>query len=373
MANELLTPQVIAREAIATLYANTVFLPLVTRDFDADFAAKIGDTVSVRKPPTFESLEFTGAVTPQNITETSIPVKLDHHLDVTVEVTTKELSLEIQEFRASVLQPMMEAHAQKVDALIAGLYKDVYNVVGTAGTPPSTVADVTAVRRVLNENNVPLGNRHLVVDPAAEDKLLQIPGFTEADKVGDDGTALSEARLARKFGLDVLMSQNIQSHDRGNVSTGTLAVNGATAAGATTINLDAGAVTGTIKAGTIFNIAGDDTDYIVTADVTAASNAFTAVPISPALQTNAADNAVVTLEATGYTANLGFHESAFAFVSRPLALPMGGADAEVISYKGLGLRAVYGYNMTNKTNMVSIDLLCGVKTLDPVRAVVLLG
>lgn len=372
MANTFLTPNVIAREALATLYANTVFLPLVWRDFSNDFAAKVGDTVTIKKPPTFTAQEFTGTTTAQDATETSTTVKLDHHLDVTIDVTTAEMTLELEDFRNTILQPAMEAHAQKVDTLIASLYKDVYNTVGTAGTTPDAVSDITAVRRVLNENLAPLGNRYLVIDPAAEEKFLNIGGFTWANQVGDDGTALSEARLDRKFGLDVIMSQNISAHDRGTISTSALAVNGATTAGATTINLDAAAVTGTLNQGTLFTIAGDDTVYVVTANKTASTNAYNNVPIAPALAVDAADNAVVTVMAND-TPNLGFHQTAFSFVTRPLAMPMGGVQAEVINYKGVGLRVVYGYNMSTKTNTVSIDMLCGVKTLRPELAVRLLG
>jgi hypothetical protein len=49
MANTTLTPAVIARQALATLYAQTVMLPLVHRDFE-DTYQKVGDTITVRKP-----------------------------------------------------------------------------------------------------------------------------------------------------------------------------------------------------------------------------------------------------------------------------------------------------------------------------------
>ena len=61
------------------------------------------------------------------------------------------------------------------------------------------------------------------------------------------------------------------------------------------------------------------------------------------------------------------------FWASPLAMPLGGVQAETVSYKGLGLRVVYDYNSSTKTNIVSIDMLFGVKTLDATRAVRVLG
>jgi len=47
-----------------------------------------------------------------------------------------------------------------------------------------------------------------------ESKLLKTDLFTNADKVGDDGTALREASLGRKYGMDFYVDQN---GDDGNV------------------------------------------------------------------------------------------------------------------------------------------------------------
>ena len=376
MTNTLLTPQVIAREALDTLYAQTVMLPLVHTDHSAEFTGgKVGDTVTIRKPATFTAQEFTGTISTQDIAETSTSVTLSKHLDVSIPITSKELTLSLDDLNVQVLAPAMEAFAQAVDALLLGLYVDVYNTVGTAGTTPDGIDDITGCGRVLNLNKVPMLGRNLVVDPYASDKFEQIATFHEADKVGDAGTALREASLGRKFGFDIAMGQNVATHSNGTLAvTGTLAINGAVSAGASTIAVDATGLTGTWKKGSLFTIAGDTQVYVVTADATAASNAIASVAVAPAIAGGAADNAAITRIA-GHTANLAFHRNAFAFVSRPLALPLGvgAGQAEIVNYKGLSLRAVSAYNATTKTDTISLDMLCGVKTLDPKRAVRLLG
>lgn len=373
MANTLLTPQIIAREALANLYAQTVMLPLVHRDFSSEYA-KVGDTVTIRKPATFTAADFAtaGSISVQNVTETSTSVVMDQHYDVSFAVTSSELSLDIEDFSMQFLQPAMEAHAQKIDQLLLGLYTDCYVTSGTAGTTPGTVADVLAVRQLLNEANVPMMDRRFVINPAADAKVLAQEAFSNVQwNPTANADALNEASIGRKFGFDFYSGQNVVDHANGTIaSTGTFAIDGTVTAGATSVIVDGTTVTGTWKKGSLFTVAGDTTVYMLTADATAAANEID-IDFLPATA-GMADGAVVTRVAA-HAANLAFHKNAFAFVSRPLALPMGGVQAETVSYNGLGIRAVYDYNSTTKTNVVSLDVLFGLKTLDPLRAVRVLG
>jgi len=368
----LLTSDVIAKEALANLYAQTVMLPLVHRDYSSEFA-NVGDTVTIRKPATFEAEAFSSTINAQTITETSTSVVLDKHYDVSFEVTSKEMTLDVTDFREQLIAPAMEAHAQKIDQLLCGLYVDCYEAYGTAGTTPGVVADITGTRRILQENNVPMADRRFVVGPAAEDKMLQQEAFTNMAWAGAQGLdALNEAALGRRYGFDFFAGQNVASHDNGTIAhTGTFALNGAVAAAATTMDIDASTITGTWEAGSLFTVAGDTQYYTLTAAKTAAANTLTAVAFLPA-SPGWSDGAVVTRIAN-HVANLAFHRNAFAFVSRPLALPMGGVSAQIETYKGLSVRVVYDYNSSTKKNIISLDILFGVKTLDPLRAVRVLG
>lgn len=383
MANTFLTPKIIAREALMQLRANCVMSGLVYRDYSSEFVAGVGDTVTIRKPASFEAKEFNRAngITIQDATESGIDVKLDKLLDVSFEVTAEQLTMDIADFSTQLLQPAMQSFAQKIDLYLLGLYSDVPDNSGTAGTTPSTIAAITDVRQVLNENLVPLTNRRLVIDPAAENNFLQISTFHEAEKVGDNGTALREASLGRKFGFDIYSDQNVLTHTKG-----TLAVGGGTnpkihpkAAGdigdtELTLSVSGGTsptLTGTLKKGD--NITIGTNAYMVTKDATAASNEI-AVEIAPALKADIATTDAVTVGGS-YAANLAFHRNAFALVTRPLALPKGLADGQkaVVSYDGFGLRVIYDYNSQYKKDVVSIDMLCGVKTLDARLACKMLG
>ena len=92
MANTFLTPKVIARRALATLYQSTIAAQLVHRDYEPEFVNKVGQTVSVRKPAVFEADEFdpvTG-IRIQEAAEDFVDVTLNHFADVSFAVSSRQ-------------------------------------------------------------------------------------------------------------------------------------------------------------------------------------------------------------------------------------------------------------------------------------------
>ena len=208
MANTILTPDIIAREALMVLRNNAVMANLVHRDYSDDFVGAVGDTITVRKPATFVANEYNGSIQVQDAKENSIPVVMDKHLDVSFSVTSKQLSLDIADFSKQLLVPAMQAFADKVDKLLIALETEA-----TSRHPHSAgviaPADMIAARKFLTENAAPLADRRFVVGATAEADLLGSELFVSAEKVGDAGTALREASLGRKFGMDCYVDQNI--------------------------------------------------------------------------------------------------------------------------------------------------------------------
>lgn len=289
MPNTFLTPQIIAREALMVLRNNTVMAGLVHRDYSDEFVAGVGDTITIRKPAKFDAKEFNGSIQVQTATESGVPVKMDKHLDVSFAVTSKEMTMNIKDFSEQLIVPAMQAFADKVDKYLIGLESDITNRVQMDGT--KAIQDLMVDgRKYLTDAAAPLTDRHFVYGSQIEADLLKTNLFVSAEKVGDEGTALREASLGRKFGLDCYVDQNIEEVTSGNDS---------------------------------------------------------------------------------YTPSLIFHKNAFALVTRPLALPVGAANAAIVNYDGFGLRVVYGYDMNAKTDTISIDMLCGVKTLDKNLAAVI--
>lgn len=223
MSNTIITPSVIARRALATLYNTTVLAGLVWRDWDGDFTAKQGDTVTVRKPATFTAEEFDAeaGITIQDAVESSDTIVLDKIANVSWAVTDKEMTLTIEDFAAQFLTPAAEAIVQKVDGDLAELLVDTAEGVGGGGTVNKGVGAVASVamidaREVLARNKLPVNDRHAVFSPEGTSECLLDPLFVQAERSGSTD-ALREANLGRVFGFDTYESQvfGYGSGDRG--------------------------------------------------------------------------------------------------------------------------------------------------------------
>jgi len=226
MANTFLTPDIIAQQALATLYETTVMAQLVHRDYEAEFVPKIGGKVTIRKPATFEAMEFNQAsgITVQDAAEDGVLVELNHFADVSFAVTSRDLSLDILDFASQLLDPAMEAISQKIDRDVLALRDDITQEVGVvagdvmhAWSDPRSLIDAG---RVLDEANVPERERRAVVGPLMAANWVADPLFHEADKRGST-EGLIEAGIGRKFGFDTYKTQNIRrpAQTSGNSTT----------------------------------------------------------------------------------------------------------------------------------------------------------
>lgn len=209
MPNTILTPDIIAREALMLLRNNAVMANLVHRDYSSEFVGAVGDTITVRKPATFVANEFDGNITVQDATEYGVEVKMDKHLDVSFAVTSKQMTMDIADFSKQLLVPAMQAFADKVDKYLIALEAEATNRHAHA-SGVFAPADMIAARKFLTQNAAPLADRRFVVGATAEADLLGNELFVSAEKVGDAGTALREASLGRKFGMDCYVDQNIE-------------------------------------------------------------------------------------------------------------------------------------------------------------------
>jgi len=215
MANTFLTAQTIAQQALANLYETTVMASLVHRDYEAEFARKQGDAITIRKPTTFVANEYNRAsgITVQDATENSVNMTLNHFADVSFAVTSEDMTLKIQDFDEQLLTPAMEAISQKIDRDLIALRTDVVQEVGVVAGDNEWAWDNPRVLidagRVLNAQKVPQTERRAVVGPTIAARWLGDPLFHEADKRGST-EGLTEASLGRRvFGFDPYMTQNI--------------------------------------------------------------------------------------------------------------------------------------------------------------------
>jgi hypothetical protein len=205
VANTLLTPQMIADRAIATLYRDTVMSQLVHRDYENEFAKKQGDTITIRRPVQFTADEFdrvTG-IKIQDIQESGISMSLNKFKDVSFSVTSEELTLTIDDFAGRYITPAVRAITEAIELDLIGLWIDIPTFVGTGtGEIWSTPEALIGARRELSKRGVPLTDRSVVVGATTAGEWLKADLLKKADARGDT-QGLREASLGnRLFSFD---------------------------------------------------------------------------------------------------------------------------------------------------------------------------
>lgn len=371
MANEFLSTKNIARLALPRLIENLVFPNLIYRDYSNAYEVGKGATVQVRKPVVLTASEFNASTgtTAQDVKEKSVEVTLDKLATVDAEFGAISRATDVDDLNRLFIEPAAVSLAEKINSDGLSLYKDIPYIAGTAGTTPDGLDDFANAAKSLDVRKVPVAMRRGVWDPSAMAAFRQLGSLVNASQSGTT-EALRAGSIGNVFGIDNYMAQGVKTHTAGTAQPGTIKVNGAAAAGATKISLDGlTAATGKTAIGDVIQIG--NYSYVITGEVTASSNALTDVPISPALVEAVADNASVTYLGS-HTANLVFHQNAFAFVTRPLAAPAG-VESYTTSYNGISLRVVRGYDMQYKKEKISMDVLYGYKTMYPEMAVRVLG
>lgn len=355
MPNTILTPQIVANEALMVLQSNLTMANLVHRDYSKEFV-KVGDTITVRKPATFVAKNFTGQTEAQDITEGSVTVKMDRFRDITVNVGAKEMTLSIKDFSTQVITPAMQAMAQQIDAdlLAVGISKAKKKAF-VSDTP--VISDIAGVGKALDQAKAPRSDRRLILPPTILYKYNTIDNFAKQAYKGDSA-ALKEAEIGKVYTCETYMSQNCPENQ--NDVAGTVKsykVTGTKDATQFTVS-DGTTAASTIKKGDQLIVNGYL--YTVTDDVTLSSGAGTVKVDQNIPEAVNAVEAFVVNKAHA----LGFHRNGIALVTRNLELPMGNKNAYIASADGLGVRVVFDYDSDTKKDKVSFDIIYGIKELN---------
>ena len=413
MANDLITPTIIAKEALSQLKNNLRFANLAHKEYKNEFV-KIGSSVNIRKPVKFYTADGATRVN-QDVEEANTSVTINKRKHVSWKFSTQDMTLTLEQYSERYIKPAMITLAQTVDVAGAGLYSSVWNSVGTPGTTPANYAAWAAANQRLTEMAVPTSDRRAIANPAAFHATaatlttLNMPQM--AMKAWDSG------EIGNLAGFKTYESVNVRNHTVG-IKSGTPLVNGASqnvtyaASKSTytqTLNTDGwtNSTTGIIKAGDVITIAGVYAvnpvpgegstgksamsylqQFVVTADAdSGASTGPAALTISPPIITSGpyqtvsaapADNAAITVlgtASTAYPQNLTFHKNAFALVTVPLEMPDGAAWKERATSEddGLSLRIVKDYDIDSDDDVIRVDILYGWKAIYPDLAARLWG
>jgi hypothetical protein len=406
VANTNLTTSIIAKAAVAILDNELVAGNQVFRGFEDEFdnttnGYTVGDTISVRKPTQF-TVRDGATASIQDVTEGKTTITVDKQKGIDFAFTSKELTLNIRELADRVLKPAMVQLANQVDSDVLALDKDVYNWVGAPGTDMGAFSTVAAAAKRLDQTAVPMDGRVGIVSPADHWGVASAQTALYMQDVAKG--AYRKGSIGDVAGVDLFRSQNVRTHTFGQRG-GTPLVNGASQNVAYSATLNTGSVPGTqslitdgwtaaaanrVKQGDVFTIAGVFAvnpvtkatlpflqQFVATADVSSDGSGNATLTIAPAIITSGAfqtvsavpaDNAALTFLGTasaGVSSNLIYKKEAFALVSVPLVKPPGAVDCSRQSYKGLSVRLIPYYNGSTDVSSYRMDILYGVKTVDP--------
>jgi hypothetical protein len=421
--NTTLTISDITYEGLMVLENEMCVANQVNRDYDDKFAidgAKIGNTVNARRPARFKG--STGpALNIEAFTEGSTPVTLTTQFHVDTQFSTSDMLLSMDNFSKRVLQPAIATIANRVDYDLALMAKNnTFNITGTPGTAPSTVAPFLQAGAWLDSEAAPRdGNRSVILDQWSMASMAgALTGlFNPQVKISQQ---YEKGLLGKNtLGLNWMQDQNVPTHTFGAgggtplfdaagtssaiittgwAASGTIATKGWTnstavvnvgdivsLAGVGAVNpqnrqavagkpryfvvlppngaLETGtfaAVTdsaGVVVGGT-YTSNGSGKVQLTVGNACIVSDAFQNATAAPAA------NAAITLFGGAGVASpqsLAFHRDAFTLVSADLPLPGGVDMAARASHKdiGMSLRVVRQYTINNDALPTRIDVLYG--------------
>lgn len=401
--NSVLTPSVIAKEALMLLDNNLVLGGLVHRGYEEEVTRQVngykkGGQVTIRRPAKY-TWRAGATAAPQDSTEKSFTVAVNTQGGVDLQFSSADMTLKISDFSERFLKSAMITVANQIDSDIARLYKSVWNWVGTPGQTVANFAAFGKAPQRLTEMAVPAGERIGVLSPA--DKWGLLGNFTGLFVSDVAKPAIERAKLPPVGDVDIYETQAVKTHvvgtKAGSPTIGAAAQNTTYAASGGTnsqslVTKGWTASSAVLKQGDVFTVAGvfavnpvskDVMPYlqqfVVNADVVADGTGNATLNISPAIITSGAyqtvsdapaANAVITVlgsASTGYPQNLVFHKNAFALVMVPMEVPAGVPSGLVgrETYKGISVRLIPYYDGTNDIDNWRLDVLYTVAAVYP--------
>lgn len=405
MSNTTLTASIVAKASLAILENELTMANAVYRGYEGEFDKKIngyevGDTITIRKPTDF-TVRSTITASAQDVTEAKTTIQVNSIAGVDFAFTSQQLTQNIGELSERVIRPAMVQIANQIDVATMGLYKEIPQWVGTPGTLVQSFAGFAKGAQNLDQRSVPQDSRSAILAPADFWALAGSQTALYSQQINNK--SYREGEIGKIGGINTFMSQNAPTFTTGPMG-GTPLVNGAsqnttydtTGANTQTLITDGwtAAAAARVVKGDVFTIAGVyDVNpvtkatlpilkqFVVVSNGSSDGSGNLTLTIAPQIITSGAfqtvsaapaDNAAMTFVGTantGYTNNLFFHKNAFALCTVPMVKPPGAVDCSRQSKNGLSVRVIPFYDGTNDKSTWRLDVLYGVKTIDPRLAV----
>ena len=220
MANTLLTPSMITKQALMILHQKLNFVGKMNRAYDNSFAvsgAKIGDTLKIRLPNQY-TVSTGATLSTQTTTETQVSLQVSTQKHVDTSFTSVDLSLSMENFSDRILDPAMSVLASTIEADAFTMLLNLYNTVDgtTAGSVQlSTFLDAGVL---LDNCLAPRDNKRIAnLRPRdTADLYKDIKGlFQASDEIAD---SYREGTMGRTVGFNFFQNTLIPTMTSGTMS-----------------------------------------------------------------------------------------------------------------------------------------------------------
>ncbi|MES9819107.1 MAG: P22 phage major capsid protein family protein [Candidatus Thiodiazotropha sp.] len=412
--NQLITPQVITDESLRLLHDKMPFVKRLNRRYSDEFdqGARHSDEVLVRHPNRYE-VRSGATLKPQSTKETVTSLSLNSRKGVDLSVTSKDLTLHIDEFSHRYLEPAISTLASAIEAdVLSTVLEDVVHAVALRSDTPSPdwYHGMGLLGIWFDMMLIPEDQRRLVMNSFDQaemvDALKKYPQSSQAVS-----RQYETGQMGRFQGFDIGMSLSMPTRQRrGRVERG-LDEFSLESGGRHILEEAAPASFDRVKVsrrgaekGLKLPQKGDwitfDGVYPVHPETKDPVRSFALKPFKvvsvtggevvftpPLIWRGAHQNASLSggakafdsrlIKATAddktYRWNLAFDKEAIAFVTADLALPKDVDFAHRSTYQEIALRVVRKYDINEDSFPCRIDVLYGSKLLRPDSVCLLVG
>ncbi|KAF1020475.1 MAG: hypothetical protein GAK29_03612 [Acinetobacter bereziniae] len=393
MTNNVLTHDIVAKEAAAMLIEESVFIKSINRgremEFNKDKAGyKVGSQVRIKIPPVpivTDGKEYNGDDADLNAKETTRVLKVDTQKHVSLEFGAAEQTLHLTDFKDRFLKPAIQSLATTVDAdLLKRAIVTVNNGTLIGANEISPLAPFGRAREMLARSLTPAAGRIALLSSEFTNGIVDTSGtlFNPSSEIAKQ---YKEGYVGKARGFDFVESEHIYRQKNGKTTGITVNGGGQTGGNLTVGGLSNGDV---IKAGQVFTLTGVEMlhpltresygklmQFVVLEDVTA-GGATATLKIYPEITpdfigTDKQANANVSatpLNSVGLTfiggdndvidQALCYTKDAFSAAFAPLKV-LAGCEGYTFNTETMALRVQTGGNWVSDYEGTRIDVLYG--------------
>lgn len=392
---------VIAKMAAGMLADETQFLKSIDKEPESTFGQvngyNVGDTVNISKPARFipsSTADVTSTL--QEVVEEKVALSLSTRKVVPIALTSAEIqnTLSLKSWANRVLKPAVSSIAQTIESdFLTTAKNSVYQTVGTAGSTVFDPDTMLSARQQIRQGLAPYGSDlyALLNSAATRSAVNSRKGLPNAQ--AEIAKQYREGYIMTADGFNYLENNLLPTHTNGaDVAMAVEATVVPITNGMSTLGVDGVTSGATVKAGSVFTIAGVYSvhpitkvstgqlqQFVVTADVTETSGNTVTLAISPSIyytttdprrNVDAApvDETALTFigsASTGYTQNIAFHPQAFRFASVPLVKPDGLDMVGQETVDGMTIRVLRNYDILTDKMIMRLDFLGGFAAVRP--------